>query len=70
MASSASLTASLSCFRILEDIIEERGEFNLISGQKRKKRKGNFFPLPWSSLQLPGNISLSSSIFHPPHFSR
>lgn len=37
-----SQTASLPCFRILEDIIAERGVFNLISGQKKKK-KGNFF---------------------------
>lgn len=47
MASSASLTASLSCFRILEDIIAERGEFNLISGQQKKKKgKAIFFLSP------------------------
>lgn len=40
-----SQTASLPCFRILEDIIAERGVFNLISGQKKKKRQFFFPPL-------------------------
>lgn len=39
-----SQTASLPCFRILEDIIAERGIFNLISGQKKKKKRQFFFP--------------------------